>query len=228
MLSHVLTIHSWYFVVLSRPADSSAAKMLLPGLDNLDERCRGYKKLGAQFAKWRALFKIGQNCPSQLAIDDNASKLARYASICQQHGLVPIIESEVSLEDDHDLEECQRITEKILATIYKSLNDYHIYLEGTLLKLNIVSPGKNCSKIYSTEQIAKATVITLRRTVPTAVPGIIFLFNEHNEENSILYLNAINRIELYKPWTLSFCYECALQKYVLSVWKGIQNNNEQA
>jgi len=117
------------------------------GLDDLEARCREYKKLGAQFAKWRALIKIGPNCPSQLAINENASKLARYASICQQCGLVPIVEPEVSLEGDHDLEKCQRVTEKVLATVYKALNDHHVYLEGTLLKPNIVSPGKKLFKI---------------------------------------------------------------------------------
>ncbi|CAF1457626.1 unnamed protein product [Rotaria sp. Silwood1] len=198
------------------------------GLDNLEERCRGYKKIGAQFTRWRTLFKIDAHCPSQLAIDDNASKLARYASICQQCDLVPIIEIEVSLEGDHDLETCQHITEKILTTIYKSLNEHHIYLEGTLLQMKIVSSGKNCSKNYSVEQIAEATVITLRRTVPTAVPGIIFLVDEYHKENTILYLNTITRIELYKPWTLSFCYGYSLQTSVLSVWKGNKTNNEQA
>ncbi|CAF1204637.1 unnamed protein product [Adineta ricciae] len=196
--------------------------------DGLEERCREYKKNGAQFAKWRALIKIGPTCPSQLAINENASKLARYASICQQCGLVPIVEPEVSLEGDHDLEQCQRVTEQVLATVYKALSDHHVYLEGTLLKPNIVTPGVNCVKTYTIEQIAEATVIAFRRTVPTAVPGIMFLSGGHNEENSTAYLNAINRVQLYKPWVLSFSYGRALQTSVLRAWKGNKNNSEQA
>lgn len=197
------------------------------GLDNLEERCRTYKTLGAQFVKWRAALKICSTCPSVLAIQENAVKLARYASICQQCGLVPIVEPEVSLEGDHDLEQCQYVTENVLATVYKALNDYHVFLEGTLLKPNIVTPGKNCSKTYSVEQIAEATVKALRRTVPTAVPGIMFLSGGLNEENSTLYLNAINRVQLYKPWALSFSYGRALQTSVLWAWKGERNNGEQ-
>ncbi|CAF3672822.1 unnamed protein product [Rotaria sp. Silwood1] len=162
------------------------------GLDSLEERCREYKKLGAQFAKWRALIKISHHTPSQLAINENASALARYASICQQCGLVPIVEPEVSQDGDHDLEECQRISEKVLATVYKALNDHHVYLEGTLLKPSMVTPGG------------------------------------HNEENSTLYLNAINRVQLYKPWILSFSYGRALQSSVLRAWKGDKANDEQA
>ena len=145
-----------------------------------------------------------------------------------QCGLVPIVEPEVSLEGSHDLEECQRVTESVLATVYKALSDHHVYLEGTLLKPNIVTPGKTCTKTYSVEQVAEATVIALRRTVPTAVPGIMFLSGGHNEENSTLYLNAINRVPLYKPWALSFSYGRALQTSVLRAWKGNKSNSELA
>lgn len=186
------------------------------------------KKLGAQFAKWRAVIKIGPNCPSTLAINENATRLARYASICQQCGLVPIVEPEVTFDGDHDLEQCQRVTENVLATVYKTLHDYHVYLEGTILKPSIVSPGKDCPKTYTVEQIAEATVITLRRTVPAAVPGVMFLSGGHNEENSTLYLNAINRVQLTKPWPLSFSYGRALQTSVLRAWKGDMDNSEQA
>ncbi|CAF4474413.1 unnamed protein product [Rotaria sp. Silwood2] len=194
----------------------------------LEEQCREYKKLGAQFAKWRAVIKISHHAPSQLAINENASTLARYASICQQCGLVPIVEPEVLQDGDHDLEECQRITEKVLATVYKALNDHHVYLEGTLLKPSMVTPGKHSTKKYSVEQVAEATVVTLRRTVPAAVPGIMFLSGGHNEENSTIYLNAINRVELCKPWILSFSYGRALQSSVLRAWKGDKTNDEQA
>jgi len=198
------------------------------GLDGLEERCREYKKLGAQFAKWRAVIKIGSNIPSQLAINENAWTLARYASICQQCGLVPIVEPEVLQDGDHDLPECQRVTEEVLATVYKALKDHHVYLEGTLLKPNIVTAGKACTQKYTPEQIAQATVIALRRTVPAAVPGIMFLSGGHTEENSTIFLNAINRVQLLKPWILSFSYGRALQSSVLRAWKGDKNNSDKA
>lgn len=116
----------------------------------------------------------------------------------------------------------------MLATVYKTLNDYHVYLEGTILKPSMVTPGRECAKKYTVEQIAEATVITLRRTVPAAVPGVMFLSGGHNEENSTLYLNAINRVPLYKPWTLSFSYGRALQTSVLKAWKGNKSNSEEA
>jgi fructose-bisphosphate aldolase class I len=198
------------------------------GLDGLEVRCREYKKLGAQFAKWRAVLKIGPGMPSQLAINENATTLARYASICQQCGLVPIVEPEVSLDGDHDLAECQRVTEKVLAAVYKALSDHHVFLEGTLLKPNIVTAGKGCPQKYTPEQVAQATVIALRRTVPAAVPGIMFLSGGHSEENSTIFLNAINRVELGKPWILSFSYGRALQSSVLRAWKGDKNNSDTA
>ena len=125
---------------------------------------------------------------------------------------MPIVEPEVTLDGDHDLEQCQRVTENVLATVYKALHDNHVYLEGTILKPSFVSPGKDCSKTYTIEQIAEATLITLRRTVPAAVPGVMFLSGGHNEENSTLYLNEINRVPLTKPWPLSFSYGRADRK----------------
>jgi len=141
---------------------------------------------------------------------------------------VPIVEPEVTLDGDHDLEQCQRVTENVLATVYKALHDNHVYLEGTILKPSFVSPGKDCSKTYTIEQIAEATLITLRRTVPAAVPGVMFLSGGHNEENSTLYLNEINRVPLTKPWPLSFSYGRALQTSVLRAWKGSKSNSEEA
>ncbi|CAF0919281.1 unnamed protein product [Didymodactylos carnosus] len=198
------------------------------GLDGLEERCKTYKNDGAQFAKWRAVIKIGPNMPSQLAIHDNAQNLARYASICQQAGLVPIVEPEVLQDGDHDLETCQRVTEKVLAAVYKALSDHHVYLEGTLLKPNMVTAGQACTKQYTPEQIALATVQTLRRTVPAAVPGILFLSGGHTEENSTVFLNEINKVTLHKPWPLSFSYGRALQSSVLKAWKGNKENIEHA
>ncbi|PKU28008.1 hypothetical protein llap_21688 [Limosa lapponica baueri] len=141
------------------------------GLDGLMERCAQYKKDGADFAKWRCVLKITEHTPTRLAVMENANVLARYASICQQNGIVPIVEPEILPDGDHDLKHCQYVTEKVLAAVYKALSDHHVYLEGTLLKPNMVTPGHACSKKYSPEEIAMATVTALRRTVPPAVPG---------------------------------------------------------
>lgn len=195
------------------------------GLDDLDARCAKYKRDGADFAKWRCALKIGKNQPSQLAIIENANVLARYASICQQNGIVPIVEPEILPDGDHDLETCQRITEKVLAAVYKALSDHHIYLEGTLLKPNMVTPGFQCPKKYTSEDIARATVTALSRGVPPAVPGVTFLSGGQSEEDASLNLNAINTLTgVKKPWALTFSYGRALQASVLAAWKGQHEN----
>lgn len=155
------------------------------GLDNLNARCAQYKKDGCDFAKWRSVLKIGKNTPSYQAILENANVLARYASICQANGIVPIVEPEILPDGDHDLDRSQKVTETVLAAVYKALSDHHVYLEGTLLKPNMVTPGQSCPKRATAQEIGLATVLALRRTVPAAVPGkdvklltiIIFLSN---------------------------------------------------
>lgn len=149
------------------------------GLDGLAERCKKYKADGADFTKWRCTLKIGAQEPSYLSLIENSNVLARYASICQQNGLVPIVEPEILPDGDHDLETCQRVTEKVLSAVYKALSDHHVYLEGTLLKPNMVTAGQSCTKKYTAEQNALATVTALRRAVPSAVPGIVFLSGEN-------------------------------------------------
>uniref|UniRef100_A0A8C7BLH2 Fructose-bisphosphate aldolase n=1 Tax=Neovison vison TaxID=452646 RepID=A0A8C7BLH2_NEOVI len=166
------------------------------GLDGLSERCAQYKKDGADFAKWRCVLKISERTPSALAILENANVLARYASICQQ----------------------------VLAAVYKALSDHHVYLEGTLLKPNMVTPGHACPIKYSPEEIAMATVTALRRTVPPAVPGVTFLSGGQSEEEASLNLNAINRCPLPRPWALTFSYGRALQASALNAWRGQQDN----
>jgi fructose-bisphosphate aldolase class I len=195
------------------------------GLDDLDARCAKYKKDGADFAKWRCALKIGKGMPSQLAIIENANVLARYASICQQNGIVPIVEPEILPEGDHDLETCQAVTEKVLAAVYKALSDHHIYLEGTLLKPNMVTAGFGCTKKYSSEEIARATVTALSRTVPPCMPGVTFLSGGQSEEDASLNLNALNTLQgIKRPWALTFSYGRALQASVLSTWKGQKEN----
>ncbi|XP_068181000.1 fructose-bisphosphate aldolase B [Antennarius striatus] len=198
------------------------------GLDGLAERCAQYKKDGCDFAKWRCVLKISDSCPSSLAIAENANVLARYASICQKNGLVPIVEPEILPDGDHDLQRCQYVTEKVLAAVYKALSDHHVYLEGTLLKPNMVTAGHACPKKYSPQDVAMATVTALRRTVPAAVPGICFLSGGQSEEEASLNLNAINQVPLNRPWKLTFSYGRALQASALAAWQGKAANKKAA
>ncbi|XP_029653128.1 fructose-bisphosphate aldolase isoform X2 [Octopus sinensis] len=198
------------------------------GLDGLAERCAEYKKGGAQFAKWRSVLKIGSCTPSYQAMMENANVLARYAMICQQNGLVPIVEPEVLPDGEHDLETSQKVTEVVLAFTYKALADHHIFLEGTLLKPNMCTAGHSCPKKFTPEQNATATVTALRRTVPSAVPGVTFLSGGQSEEDATINLNAINTCALLKPWALTFSYGRALQASVLKAWQGKDENVEAA
>ncbi|KAG8434875.1 hypothetical protein GDO86_013003 [Hymenochirus boettgeri] len=170
------------------------------GLDGLAERCAQYKKDGADFAKWRCVLKISDSAPSNLAIIENANVLARYASICQQ----------------------------VLSAVYAALIQHHVYLEGTLLKPNMVTGGQSCSQKFTPEEVAMATVTALRRTVPSAVPGICFLSGGQSEEEASLNLNAMNRCSLLRPWRVSFSYGRALQASALSAWKGKTENEKAA
>ncbi|VDK29211.1 unnamed protein product [Gongylonema pulchrum] len=194
------------------------------GLDDLNKRCAQYKKDGAQFAKWRCVHKIGPTTPSHMALVEIAEVLARYASICQQHGLVPIVEPETLPDGEHDLDRCQKVTELVLSYTYKALIDHHVYLEGTLLKPNMVTPGMQYKGKCSHEDIARATVTALQRTVPVAVPGVVFLSGGQSEEDATLNLNAINQYAGKKPWALTFSYGRALQASALAAWGGKPEN----
>lgn len=190
------------------------------GLDDLGKRCAQYYKDGCRFAKWRSVLKIDEHCPTQLAIMENANVLARYASICQQNGLVPIVEPEILPDGEHDLEKSQKVTEKVLAAVYKALSDHHVYLEGTLLKPNMCTPGQSATKRCSPQDVAQATVTALQRTVPVAVPGVVFLSGGQSEEDASVNLCAINQYNAKKPWALTFSYGRALQASCISAWKG--------
>ncbi|CAL1533375.1 unnamed protein product [Lymnaea stagnalis] len=190
------------------------------GLDGLKERCDEYKSMGIHFAKWRCVLKITKFTPSYQAMIENANVLARYASICQQAGLVPIVEPEILPDGDHDLFTARRVTEEVLAFQYKALADHHLFLEGTLLKPNMVTPGQSFTGRCSTEEVAEATVQALYRTVPAAVAGIVFLSGGQGEESATVNLNAINRVPLRRPWPLTFSYGRALQASVLAAWGG--------
>ncbi|KAI5703985.1 hypothetical protein M8J76_001686 [Diaphorina citri] len=194
------------------------------GLDNLAQRCDQYKKDGCHFAKWRCVLKIGDHTPSALAILENANVLARYASICQASRIVPIVEPEVLPDGAHDLARCQKVTEAVLASVVKALHDHNVYLEGILLKPNMVTPGASCSEKYAPTDIALATVTALQRTLPVAVPGVVFLSGGQTEEEASVHLNAINQTQALTPWALSFSYGRALQASVLRAWGGRPGN----
>jgi fructose-bisphosphate aldolase class I len=189
------------------------------GLTDLDKRAAEYYQMGARFAKWRAVLKIQNGYVSQTSILENAWTLARYAAICQANGLCPIVEPELLMDGDHSLEVCKYWTEKILSACYKALIDQEVILEGTLLKPNMVLPGKENKGKPSFEANAKATVEALRRTVPAAVPGIMFLSGGQSEEEATNNLNELNK-QPGLVWSLSFSYGRALQKSVLFAWKG--------
>eukprot|EP01111_Echinosteliopsis_oligospora_P015430 TRINITY_DN610_c0_g1_i1.p1 TRINITY_DN610_c0_g1~~TRINITY_DN610_c0_g1_i1.p1 ORF type:complete len:357 (+),score=135.98 TRINITY_DN610_c0_g1_i1:179-1249(+) len=201
------------------------AETATQGLDDLGKRCAEYYKGGARFAKWRAVLKINTTTgqPTQLAINENAHTLARYAAICQDNGLVPIVEPEVLMDGTHSIEVSADVTERVLAATFKALNDHHVLLEGILLKPNMVLAGTQ-GKAAPPEQVAEYTVRTLRRTVPSSVPGIVFLSGGQAEIEATTNLNAINLVPGPKPWTLSFSYGRALQSSILQVWKGDKAN----
>ncbi|KAE9585408.1 putative fructose-bisphosphate aldolase [Lupinus albus] len=197
------------------------------GLDGLGQRCQKYYEAGARFAKWRAVLKIGPNEPSELAIHENAYGLARYAVICQENGLVPIVEPEILVDGPHDINKCAAVTERVLAACYKALSDHHVLLEGTLLKPNMVTPGSESAKV-TPEVIAEYTVRALQRTVPPAVPAVVFLSGGQSEEEATVNLNAMNKLKGKKPWNLSFSFGRALQQSTLKAWSGKDENIKKA
>ncbi|XAR64634.1 Fructose-bisphosphate aldolase [Bertholletia excelsa] len=197
------------------------------GLDGLAQRCQQYYAAGARFAKWRAVLKIGPNEPSPLAIHENAYGLARYAVICQENGLVPIVEPEILVDGPHDIDKCADVTERVLAACYKALNDHHVLLEGTLLKPNMVTPGSDVAKVKP-EVVAEYTIRALQRTMPAAVPAVVFLSGGQSEEEATVNLNAMNKFKGKKPWSLTFSYGRALQQSTLKAWAGKEENVKKA
>jgi len=197
------------------------------GLQDLDKRAPKYYAQGARFAKWRNVLKIVNGKLSETALEDTAQTLAKYAIICQRHGLCPMIEPEVLLVGNHDIKTCQYWTEKTLATVYKALSDYNVLLEGSILKPNMVLNGKSWTGGQSSlMQNAICTIEALKRTVPVCVPAIAFLSGGQSEEDATLNLNEINKRSL--PWTCTFSYGRALQGSCLEAWQGIDANKQKA
>lgn len=190
------------------------------GLDGLAERLVEYKAKGAMFAKWRAVYAISAKTPSQLAIKTNAEGLARYAAICQNNGIVPIVEPEILIDGEHTIEQCFEVTEKVLHSVFNALFRHKVKLEYIVLKPSMVISGKKCQIQASVEQVAKDTITVLKRTVPAAVPTINFLSGGQTSEQATAHLNAMNMLSAHLPWNVSYSYARALQDYPMKIWRG--------
>ena len=194
------------------------------GLDGLRDRLVEYRAMGAGFAKWRAVIRIGSGLPTARCVDANAHALARYAGLCQEEGLVPIVEPEVLIDGDHTIERCFEVTEATLHAVFAALHALRVAPEGMLLKPSMVVAGSECPQQAGVAEVAEATVRCLRRTVPPAVPGIVFLSGGQSDENATLHLNAMNARVERAPWQLSFSYGRALQSAAMTAWKGDADN----
>ena len=193
------------------------------GLDGLRDRCKEYYHLGARFTKWRAVIAIGDGMPTRFCIDANAHALARYAALSQEAGLVPIVEPEVLMDGPHTIEVCEHVTVTALEALYFHLKAHKVQLKGTLLKPNMVLSGKECPVQAGVEEVAEATVRTLKKAVPAAVPGIVFLSGGQSAEEATAHLSAMNAMGSF-PWELSFSYGRALQAPALAAWAGKAEN----
>lgn len=195
------------------------------GLDGLRERLSEYFQMGARFAKWRAVIAIGDGLPTRSCIEANAHALARYAALCQEVGLVPIVEPEVLMDGDHTLEVSRKVTEEVLRNVFIQLNCQCVLLEGMILKPNMVLPGLSCPTQESADKVADITMKSLWRTVPAAVPGIAFLSGGQSAELASARLNAMNhRFKSQLPWALSFSFARAIQQPALEIWRGQEAN----
>lgn len=192
-------------------------EVVTEGLDGLRARLEEYYKLGARFAKWRAVINIGDDIPSGTCIEANSHALARYAALCQEQGLVPMVEPEVIMDGSHDIDTCFEVTEVTLRSLFGSLYEHSVLLEGTILKASMVISGKNCDEQADVEEVAESTVMCLKSTVPAILPGVVFLSGGQSDEQSTEHLNAMNQLGNL-PWPLSFSYGRAMQQAALKLW----------
>ena len=202
---------------------------LTEGLDGLPTRLAEYAHMGAHFAKWRAVFTIGAGLPSEDCIKANAQALARYAALCQEAGLVPIVEPEILMDGEHTLSQCREVTEKVLREVFNQLNLERVLLEGMILKPNMVLPGLACPTQENVDEVADATVECFLKVVPAIVPGIAFLSGGQKDELASVRLNAMNaRFKSKMPWALTFSFSRALQRQALKIWRGDDKNTTMA
>lgn len=210
----------------AKPLAGFDGETVTEGLDGLRERLAEYYDLGARFAKWRAVISIGEASPSSNCIQANAHALARYAALCQEAGIVPIVEPEVQMDGQdavHDIDRCLEVSQWALKTVFGELYDAGVALEGMVLKPNMVVPGQKCAKTASVEEVAEKTISCLMATVPAAVPGIAFLSGGQSDEDATAHLSAMNAM-LDAPWKLTFSYGRALQAAALKAWGGKAEN----
>jgi len=207
----------------AKPLALCPGETITEGLDGLRERLVEYRNLGARFAKWRAVIDIGNHIPTFTAISTNADALARYAALCQEEAIVPIVEPEVLMDGDHDIETCARVTEWTLKEVFYALYKQRVELEGIVLKPNMIVPGAKCPKQASAEEVAERTVSILKRCVPAAVPGVAFLSGGQSDEEATAHLNAMNAGRTL-PWPLTFSYGRALQAAPQKAWSGKSEN----
>jgi len=195
------------------------------GLDGLRDRLKEYFQMGARFAKWRAVIAIGDGLPSRSSLEANAHALARYATLCQEAGLVPVVEPEILMDGNHTLERCLEVTEEALRNVFIQLNCQRVLLEGMILKPNMVLPGLDCPDQPTVDEVADATVKCFLRTVPAAVPGIAFLSGGQSGELASARLNAMNlRFKTRVPWALAFSFARAIQQPAMEIWRGDEAN----
>ncbi len=211
----------------AKPLAFSEGELVTEGLDGLRDRLNEYHKIGARFAKWRAVISIGDSAPSQYCIDTNAHALARYAALCQEAGIVPIVEPEVMMDGDHNIDECYAVTETTLKTVFDELYKQRVVLEQMLLKPNMVISGKDCPEQAGIEEVATKTLYCFEQTVPAAVPGIVFLSGGQSEQQATEHLNAMNKMGKF-PWEISYSFGRALQASALATWQGKPENVEAA
>ncbi|MGI8805883.1 MAG: class I fructose-bisphosphate aldolase [Thermoleophilaceae bacterium] len=210
----------------AKPLALSADEKVTEGLDGLRERLEEYRELGARFAKWRGVIQIGEGIPTPYCIDVNAHALARYAALCQEAGIVPIVEPEVMMDGDHPIERCYEVTAATLHRTFDALFEQNVMLEGVLLKPNMVLPGKDSEDQKSVEEVAQTTVHCMRTVVPAALPGIVFLSGGQGNELATARLNAMNEVAKQEPqaWELGFSYARALQEPPMETWNGQEEN----
>ena len=206
------------------PLTGSDGDLITQGLDGLADRLTKYKAQGARFAKWREVYGITDRNPTPLAIEANAEVLARYAGLCQQQGIVPIVEPEVLIDGNHSIERCYEVSDAVLHAVFAALHRHRVLLEGMVLKPNMVVPGKESGRKASADEVAEATIGLVRRCVPAAVPTINFLSGGQSPEEATANLNAMNLLYPSAPWVLSFSYARALQDPVMKGWAGKKEN----
>ena len=192
-------------------------EVVTEGLDGLRARLEEYYRLGARFAKWRAVINIGDDIPSGTCIEANSHALARYAALCQEQGLVPMVEPEVLMDGSHDIQTCYEVTEVVLRSLFDALYNNNVMLEGTILKASMVVPGKDSGEQASVEEVAESTLMCLKTAVPAILPGIVFLSGGQSDEDATAHLDAMNRMGP-NPWPLSFSYGRAMQSAALKIW----------